>query len=333
MPTLVLQRHPPFVLSLALALVLQPALALAAERPGARPAAPPAALPPAALPPAALPPVSARQPQLDPPLRAARRFLLERARERYEAAELPGADARAELERALDALGLVRSIDPGPWLSFNLAQVYVRLGDCARARELYQQIVDAKLGGELQADAEQALAVLGECEARAADGSHPQPLSAEQELEPSLRLPASWRLAAELPLASVQLPAATAAAAPQHEPPRGWASAHIWPLALGSLATVGGTVAASYWWKAASLKEELRAVREAGPEVPRLQRRGRSAQNTALVWSGLSLGFALGAAGSYLWLRRAEQSAPADVSGLSWWGGTSGGGVMYHARF
>src|SRR6185295_2009322 len=94
----------------------------------------------------------------------ARRLLLERAKQRYEAGRAGGEAARDQLEGALDALRLAYQIAPASWLLFNLAQVQSQLGACREAAQLYQRFLDSKPAPDARANAEQGLKLLGSCD-------------------------------------------------------------------------------------------------------------------------------------------------------------------------
>src|SRR5262245_17191642 len=87
-------------------------------------------------------------------LEQARRLLLERAKERYEAGRAGGPEARQQLEGALDVLRLAYQLAPAPWLLFNLAQVKSQLGACSEAAELYQRFLASQPAPDARANAE-----------------------------------------------------------------------------------------------------------------------------------------------------------------------------------
>jgi hypothetical protein len=231
-------------------------------------------------------------------LEQARRLLLERAKERYEAGRAGGPGAREQLEGALDALRLAYQLAPASWLLFNLAQVKSQLGACSEAAELYQRFLASHPAPDARANAEGALKLLGGCE-----GSAPEP-PMDEDLGPGLREPSSAALLAAVPPAL--LSAGSAAPAVEADSFRGW------PWIFGGLALTSAVVGALFYADAVDAKHDLDGLRVGGPRVVETQQRGETAQTASRVLGGFALGFTL-AAGASLW-PTAEPEAPSEGS-------------------
>ena len=258
--------------------------------------------------------------------RRAQRLLLERAKQRFEAGRGDGAEARAHLEGALDALNLAYGLAPEPWLLFNMAQVQSRLGACREAADLYRRFLASDPAPEARANAERALQLLGNCEAAAVEPS------VSDGLAPGLFLGA--------PETAIFWAGGTAAARPLPTPRVEDASSSsgvvaVLPWAFGSLAVMSGVAGLVYWNEAESAKSDLDAIRVAGPRVAETQQRGESAQDLARVFGGCAIGFALAAGASYWWLRSSEHDeAPAEpLGGLTWFPLQGGAGAAYRSAF
>lgn len=230
----------------------------------------------------------------------ARRQLLERAKERFEAGRGNGLEARQQLEGALDALRLAYRLTPAPWLLFNLAQVKSRLGACQEATELYQRFLASQPAPEARASAEQAMKLLGQCTELA-------PPSTDDGLEPGLLTASSRRLVAEVAQRSGPVVLSSAPA----EPASVESSVEPWPWIFGGLALTSAVAAAFFYSEAVAAKDDLDRLQMGGPLVAQTQQRGKSAQSAARVFGGFTLGFAL-ATGASLWppWRRSDE-APA----------------------
>jgi tetratricopeptide (TPR) repeat protein len=237
----------------------------------------------------------------DEALRRGQRMLLERAKSRYEAGRAAGSDeaARPQLEGALDALHLAYGLSPAPWLLFNMAQVQSRLGACNEAADLYQRFLASDPAPAARSSAREALELLGACE----DGLAPAP---DDSLAPGLMSASNLDSIfsadrAEPPPSPARTPSPAAAA------PAATSIAVILPWAFGGLAVMSGVAGAIYWNEAKAAKRDLDGLSVAGPEVTRTQQRGESALDLARVFGGISVGFALAAAGSYWWLEREKK--------------------------
>jgi len=268
---------------------------------------------------------SASPAALNDSLRYARRRLLERAKERYEAGRGSGEDARLHLEQALDALVLAYRLGPAPWLLFNLAQVQSRLGACREATELYEQFLASNPGPDAKSSAEEALALLGSCE--------------ESQREPSLSEGLSPGLRAQLSFDAL-FAAYRTGAAPASLPMGGAEAtedrgALVWPWALAGLSVTSGLAAAVFYGEARDAKQDLDQLRVAGPLVAQTQHRGESAQVLARVFGGVAIGLALAAGASYWWPRAepSEAGPGAALERLSWLPLTGGGGASYFFEF
>ncbi len=228
----------------------------------------------------------------------ARRQLLERAKQRFEAGRGEGEEARQQLEGALDALRLAYRLTPAPWLLFNLAQVKSRLGACQEATELYQRFIASTAAPEARASAEQAVKLLGQC-------AEPSPLSSDDGLEPGLLPPTELALLAEVeertPPASLSSASAEPATAPS--------GVGAWPWIFGGLALGSALAAAFFYGEALDAKHDLDRLQVGGPQVLDAQERGQTAQSAARVFGGFSLGFAL-ATGASLWPWGGRSEAP-----------------------
>lgn len=229
----------------------------------------------------------------------ARRQLLERAKERFEAGRGNGLEARQQLEGALDALRLAYQLAPAPWLLFNLAQVKSRLGACQEATELYQRFLASQPAPEARASAEQAMELLGQC-------TEPAPLTTDDGLEPGLLPPSSLALVAQV--ADRSGPAALSSA--PAEPAAIESAIRPWPWIFGGLALSSAVAAAFFYSEAVDAKDDLDRLQLGGPLVAQTQQRGESAQAAARVLGGFTLGFGL-ATGVSLWPWRASSEAPA----------------------
>ena len=258
-------------------------------------------------------------------LEQARRSLLERAKERYEAGRGAGEGARQQLEGALDALHLAYQLTPAPWLLFNLAQVQSRLGACSEAADLYQRFLASNPGPEARANAEQALKLLGSCE-----DAKQEPATSDS-LFPGLRPPTSASLIAELGRAG---PVEGLAAASAEPAPDG-NSLRIWPWVFGALSVTSGVAGAAFYAEARVVRRDFDRLHVAGSEVAHTQHHGEAAQATARVFGGFALGFAL-AAGASAWLARPDpEAAPlvAAVERVSWLPLRGGAGAAYCGEF
>lgn len=229
----------------------------------------------------------------------ARRQLLERAKERFEAGRGSDEAAREQLEGALDALRLAYRLTPAPWLLFNLAQVKSRLGACQEATELYQRFLASNPTPEARGSAEQAMKLLGQC-------TDPAPASSDDGLEPGLLEPTSLTLVAEVedrtaPAALGSAPAQLAVEESGLGP---------WPWVFGGLALGSALAAALFYGEAVDARDDLDRLQVGGPHVARTQRRGEAAQAAARVFGGFTAGFAL-ATGASLWPWRGRDEAAA----------------------
>jgi hypothetical protein len=264
---------------------------------------------------------------LDQALRRAQRMLLERAKQRYEAGRgAAGAEAGPHLEGALDALDLAHHLAPAPWLLFNMAQVRSQLGACSEAADLYHRFLASDPAPEAKRSAEKALELLGACE-------ESSPVArAENGLAPALRIPSSVdAIFAGQGVTATPEPPASVTGEPAEE--NGVARALPW--AFGSLSVISAVAGAVYWSEALDAKHDLDQIRIAGPDVAATQRRGESARDLARVFGGLSVGFALAAGASYLWLRPEREEAPlaATLERISWIPLVGGAGASYRSEF
>lgn len=234
----------------------------------------------------------------------ARRQLLERAKERFEAGRGSGEEARQQLEGALDALRLAYQLTPAPWLLFNLAQVKSRLGACHEATELYQRFLASNPAPEARTSAEQAMKLLGQC-------TEPAPATTDDGLEPGLLAPTSRELVAEVEdhLGPAALSSTPAELAPAE------AGLGAWPWIFGGLALSSAIAAALFYGEAVDAKDDLDRLQVGGPRVAQTQQRGETAQAAARVFGGFTLGFAL-ATGASLWPWRGRAEAPAAAPQL-----------------
>ena len=255
-------------------------------------------------------------------LQQARRVLLQRAKERYDAGRGGGADARQQLQGALDALRLAYQLTPAPWLLFNLAQVQSQLGACQEAAELYRRFLASEPGPEARASAEQASSLLGTCEA-----SNSQP-ALDDALAPGLR----W---------ASGLDTLSASSAPSPLPVSGEnpaadaEGARVWPWALAGIAATAGVTAAVFYGEARAAKQDLERIRVGGPQVAETQHRGASELAAARAFGGVALGFGLVSAASFWWPRAAPDEAPpaAALTRLSWLPLERGAGAAYWFEF
>ena len=238
----------------------------------------------------------------DEALLRARRLLLERAKERYEAGRGTGEEARQQLEGALDALALAYRLAPAPWLLFNLAQVKSRLGACGEATELYRRFLASNPAANERANAEQALKLLGTC----AEPSAPE---AHEGLAPGLRPPTALASLAEVEDGLNPAALSDFGAAPVLED-AGFAG---WPWIFGGLALGSAIAGAFFYGEAVDAKDDLNRLQVGGPLVAQTQRRGESALSAAQVLGGFSVGFAV-AAGASLWSRGGPGEAPPVAS-------------------
>jgi len=253
-------------------------------------------------------------------------MLLERAKQRFEAGRGAGDGARAQLEGALDALGLAYSLSPEPWLLFNMAQVQSRLGACPEAADLYRRFLASDPAPEARASAQQALDLLAGCSGAAAEPS------SGDALAPGLLAPS----ALDSIFVARGAPAASPLPVPSGEggePPDGWAQALPW--AFGSLALISGVAGLVYLNEAHSAKRDLDGYRVGGPWVAETQERGESAQDMARVFGGFAIGFALAAGASYWLLRSEGDETPvaATLGKLSWFPLQGGAGAAYRSEF
>jgi len=238
-------------------------------------------------------------------LRQARLLLLQRAKERYEAGRQGGSDARAELERALDALRLAYRLRPAPWMLFNLAQVQSQLGSCHDATELYRRFLASDPGPEARASAEQALALLGPC------GELPEP-TLDDGLLPAPQLPSSDQLPAALGsslgpalLEGEDEPDAVAAAGDRP-----------WLWAFAGMSATSALVAAVFYGEARAAEGDLDRLRVAGPRVIETRDRGETALKRARAFGGLAAGLALVAGATYWFPSPAsDERSPNAASG------------------
>jgi tetratricopeptide (TPR) repeat protein len=257
-------------------------------------------------------------------LQQARRMLLERAKERYEAGRGSGDDARQQLEGALDALRLAYQLTPASWLLFNLAQVQSRLGACSEAADLYQRYLASDPGPDARASAEEALELLGSCEA------HEPAL--DDGLSPGLRSVSSLDAlvvsfggaAPPSPLPAVSEESASESRA-----------ARVWPWVFAGLSVTSGVAAVAFYAEARAAKSDLDHLQVAGPLVPQTQERGETAQDRARVFGGFALGFAVAAGVSYWWPRSAAGGSPlvGALERLSWLPLDGGSGAAVHFEF
>jgi hypothetical protein len=238
----------------------------------------------------------------DDALLRARRLLLERAKERYEAGRGTGEEARQQLEGALDALALAYRLAPAPWLLFNLAQVKSRLGACGEATELYRRFLASNPAANERANAEQALKLLGTC-------TEPTAPEAYEGLAPGLRPPTALASLAEVEDGLTPAGLSDFGAAPALAD-TGFAG---WPWIFGGLALGAAIAGAFFYGEAVDAKDDLDRLQVGGPLVARTQRRGESALSAAQVLGGFSVGFAV-AAGASLWSRAAPGEAPPAAS-------------------
>jgi tetratricopeptide (TPR) repeat protein len=238
----------------------------------------------------------------DDALLRARRLLLERAKERYEAGRGTGEEARQQLEGALDALALAYRLVPAPWLLFNLAQVKSRLGACGEATELYRRFLASNPAANERANAEQALKLLGTC----AEPSAPE---AHEGLAPGLRPPTA--LASLVEVEGRLAPAALSDLGA--EPALADAGFAGWPWIFGGLALGSAIAGAFFYGEAVDAKHDLDRLQVGGPLVAQTQQRGESALSAAQVLGGFSVGFAV-AAGASLLPRSQPGEAPPGAS-------------------
>jgi hypothetical protein len=261
-------------------------------------------------------------------LRRAQRLLLEKAKQRYEAGRrAPAAEeARDQLEGALGALDLAYRLAPAPWLLFNMAQVESQLGACGEAAELYRRYLASGPAPEARASAEQALGLLGACDASSE-------LAAGDGLMPALRVPSS--LDSIVGAASpAGLPSRQELAADAVVSDDAGSALTALPWAFGGLAVMSGVAGVIYWNEAHSAKRDLDRIRVAGPEVAQTQERGESAQNLSRVFGAFAAGFALAAGASYWWLPSERSEAPAvSAPSLSLLPLEGGAGAVYRSAF
>jgi tetratricopeptide (TPR) repeat protein len=227
----------------------------------------------------------------------ARRMLLERAKQRYDAGRRGGEDAKQQLESALDALLLAYQLSPAPWLLFNLAQVRSQLGHCDEAAELYRRFLASEPGPAARASAGQALHLLGACDT---PGTQPE---LDDALLPGLREASSLE-SLNASGAPSPLPASSEESAPDREDVR------VWPWAFAGVAATAGAAAVVFYGQAHAAQQDLDRIRIGGPQVAETQQRGESALTFARVFGGIALGFGLAAGASFWWPRAEPDEAP-----------------------
>lgn len=249
-----------------------------------------------------------------------RRMLLERAKQRYDAGRGTDADARSQLEGALDALLLAYQLSPAPWLLFDLAQVQSQLGSCNEATELYRGFLASEPGPEARASTEQALRLLGPC-----NSSSPEPPNAA--LLPSLHsAPALDALSA------AAMPVAPPSAGEQ--PARAGEGARIWPWALAGVAVTAGAAATVFYGEARAARHDLDRAGVGGPHVAEIQDRGESSLALARAFGGVALGVAIAAGVSFWWPReQPDDAAAAALARLAWQPLERGAAAAYWFEF
>jgi hypothetical protein len=233
--------------------------------------------------------------------RAVARFLLERAKERFNRGVLER-DA-SELERAFDALLLGRALSRDPALSFNAARVARELGQCREAQLLYQSFLASEPSAERRARAERQLTELGECDAAE--------LTLDSSVLPGVALGVAavppWRLGAA-PFGWDELQPGEVA--PEARP------AWLWALAGGAGASA--LLTGIFLLQAGSKDAELERFRpdpaapeQAGAQIRRLQSGGRAAQTRARVFGVLTAGLGIGTLAGF-WFTAPAEEAPAS---------------------
>ena len=248
------------------------------------------------------------------------RFLLERAKERFNRGVLE--HDRADLESAWDVLNLGRTLTLDPAFAFNAARVARDLGRCQDARLSYQAFIEQEPSAERRQRAEQRLSELGSC----AD-SPPSEASSVLPGETLGVMPtAAWHTLQPRLLAWDELAQAPAAESRHGE------RLLLWGL-VGA-AGVSAVLSGIFFARAASRDRALEQLPPDGQSLPEtiteLQAEGHTAQTRARIFGVLAAGLGAGAAIGFWWSARADESSG---SGLAFLASNSGASARWQRRF